>query len=61
MLPSPPRMLSNPQQGTEKDRWGPHMPTQGVFTTHVMGKLTMVGFFSTKKLFLVKRLMQKMR
>lgn len=29
--------------------------------TYVIGKLTMVGFFSTKKLFLVNLLMQKMR
>ncbi|KAG8141123.1 hypothetical protein E2320_006796 [Naja naja] len=29
--------------------------------TYVMGKLTMVGFFSTKKLFLVNLLMQKIR
>ncbi len=29
--------------------------------TYVMGKLTIVGFFSTKKLFFVNRLMQKMR
>lgn len=29
--------------------------------SYVMGKLTMVGFFSTKKLFLVNLLMQKMR
>lgn len=29
--------------------------------THVIGKLTIVGFFSTKKLFFVNLLMQKMR
>lgn len=30
-------------------------------STYVMGKLTIVGFFSTKKLFLVNLLMQKTR
>lgn len=29
--------------------------------THVIGKLTIVGFFSTKKLFFVNLLMQKIR
>lgn len=34
---------------------------QNVNNAYVMGKLTIVGFFSTKKLFLVNLLMQKMR
>lgn len=33
----------------------------GTKGTYVMGKLTIVGFFSTKKLFLVNLLMQKTR
>ncbi len=38
-----------------------HFNLQHVDNTYVIGKLTIVGFFSTKKLFLVNLLMQKMR